>query len=335
MSAVTTTTDAAPSATAAPETRPGAPRRRSAEHGRRRVALVMLTPALLGLAVFFVYPLLASLYFSFTRYNQLSAPQWVGLLNYRYLFTQDPQVGAAAINTLFFVVILVPVRIVCALLVAGLLVRARTGAGLWRTLFYLPALVPPVASVVAFVFLFNPGTGPVNQILRFFGIHGPLWFNDPSWSKPSLVILGVWVMGDIMIIFLASLLDVPRELYEATSLDGAGAIQQIRHITLPTIAPVIGFAVVTGIIAALQYFTEAAVASGVASGQATVGGGTSANLGYPGTSLLTYTELLYQHGFANFQFGYASAMAVVLFVITAILLALTIRRISVFRPEEA
>ncbi|GAA4266508.1 sugar ABC transporter permease [Frondihabitans peucedani] len=335
MSAVTTTTDTAPGATAVPESAPPSPRRRSAEHGRRRVALVMLTPALLGLAVFFVYPLLASLYFSFTRYNQLSAPQWVGLLNYRYLFTQDPQVGAAAINTLFFVVILVPVRIVCALLVAGLLVRARTGAGLWRTLFYLPALVPPVASVVAFVFLFNPGTGPVNQILRFFGIHGPLWFNDPSWSKPSLVILGVWVMGDIMIIFLASLLDVPRELYEATSLDGAGALQQIRHITLPTIAPVIGFAVVTGIIAALQYFTEAAVASGVASGQATVGGGTSANLGYPGTSLLTYTELLYQHGFANFQFGYASAMAVVLFVITAILLALTIRRISVFRPEEA
>ncbi|WP_344795782.1 sugar ABC transporter permease [Frondihabitans peucedani] len=332
---MTTTTDTAPGATAVPESAPPSPRRRSAEHGRRRVALVMLTPALLGLAVFFVYPLLASLYFSFTRYNQLSAPQWVGLLNYRYLFTQDPQVGAAAINTLFFVVILVPVRIVCALLVAGLLVRARTGAGLWRTLFYLPALVPPVASVVAFVFLFNPGTGPVNQILRFFGIHGPLWFNDPSWSKPSLVILGVWVMGDIMIIFLASLLDVPRELYEATSLDGAGALQQIRHITLPTIAPVIGFAVVTGIIAALQYFTEAAVASGVASGQATVGGGTSANLGYPGTSLLTYTELLYQHGFANFQFGYASAMAVVLFVITAILLALTIRRISVFRPEEA
>ncbi|BDZ49193.1 sugar ABC transporter permease [Frondihabitans sucicola] len=309
------------------------PRRRSAERRRRRTALIMLTPAILGLLVFFVYPLLASIYFSFTRYNQLSSPQWVGLLNYRYLFTQDPQVGAAALNTLWFVVILVPVRIVCALVVAGLLVRARTLSGVWRTIFYLPALVPPVASVVAFVFLFNPGTGPVNLILKFFGIHGPLWFNSPSWSKPSLVILGVWVMGDIMIIFLASLLEVPKELYEATSLDGANGLQQVRHITLPTISPVIGFAVVTGVIAALQYFTEAAVASGVASGQATVGGGSSANLGYPGTSLLTYTELLYQHGFANFQFGYASAMAVVLFVITAVLLALTIRRISVFRPE--
>lgn len=326
-----TATDTALSPTREAPTR--APRRRSAERRRRRVALVMLSPALLGLVLFFVYPLVASIYFSFTRYNQLSSPQWVGLLNYRYLFTQDPQVGAAALNTLWFVVILVPIRIVCALVVAGLLVRARTAAGVWRTIFYLPALVPPVASVVAFVFLFNPGTGPVNQILRFFGIHGPLWFNDPSWSKPSLVILGVWVMGDIMIIFLASLLDVPRELYEATALDGAGPVQQVRHITLPMITPVIGFAIVTGVIAALQYFTEAAVASGVASGQATVGGGSSANLGYPGTSLLTYTELLYQHGFANFQFGYASAMAVVLFAITAVLLALTIRRISVFRPE--
>jgi multiple sugar transport system permease protein len=328
MTASTTVTAPAPGARATK-----APRRRSAERRRRRVALVMLTPAILGLLLFFVYPLLASIYFSFTRYNQLSSPQWVGLLNYRYLFTQDPQVGAAALNTLWFVVILVPIRIVCALVVAGLLVRARTAAGVWRTIFYLPALVPPVASVVAFVFLFNPGTGPVNQILKFFGIHGPLWFNSPSWSKPSLVIMGVWVMGDIMIIFLASLLDVPKELYEATSLDGANGIQQVRHITLPTISPVIGFAIVTGVIAALQYFTEAAVASGVASGQATVGGGSSANLGYPGTSLLTYTELLYQHGFANFQFGYASAMAVVLFVITAVLLALTIRRISVFRPE--
>lgn len=328
MTASTTVTAPAPGARATK-----APRRRSAERRRRRVALVMLTPAILGLLLFFVYPLLASIYFSFTRYNQLSSPQWVGLLNYRYLFTQDPQVGAAALNTLWFVVILVPIRIVCSLVVAGLLVRARTAAGVWRTIFYLPALVPPVASVVAFVFLFNPGTGPVNQILKFFGIHAPLWFNSPSWSKPSLVIMGVWVMGDIMIIFLASLLDVPKELYEATSLDGANGIQQVRHITLPTISPVIGFAIVTGVIAALQYFTEAAVASGVASGQATVGGGSSANLGYPGTSLLTYTELLYQHGFANFQFGYASAMAVVLFVITAVLLALTIRRISVFRPE--
>lgn len=318
-------------------TRPRNPRRtRRARQGRveRRTAFLMLLPVLVGLLVFFVYPLVASVWFSFTRYNQLQSPQFVGLLNYRYLFTQDPLIGAAVRNTVWFVVILVPVRIVCALLVAGLLSRARSATGFWRTLFYLPALVPPVASVVAFVFLFNPGTGPVNQVLSWFGIKGPLWFNDPQWAKPSLVLLGIWVLGDGMVIFLAALLDVPGELYEAASLDGANGWQRVRHITLPTIAPVIGFAAVTGVIAALQYFTEAAVASGVASGQATVGGGTGSTLGYPDDSLLTYTQLLYQHGFVNFQFGYASAMAVVLFVVSAVLLALTMRHISVFRAEE-
>jgi multiple sugar transport system permease protein len=319
---------------AAPIRHQPAPVRRSgAERRRRLVALSMLAPVLAGLAVFFIYPLVASIIYSFTRYNQLQSPEYVGLLNYRFLFTKDPQIGVAALNTLWFVVILVPVRIVTAVAVAGLLSRARAASGIWRTLFYLPSLVPSVASVVAFVFLFNPGTGPVNQLLQLVGIKGPLWFNDPGWSKISLVILGVWVMGDLMIIFLAALLDVPRELYEAASLDGAGGPRQFRHITLPTISPVLGFAAVTGVIAALQYFTEAAVASGVASGKATVGGGTAASLGYPGTSLLTYTEVLYVRGFAGFQFGYASAMAVVLFLITSVLLVLTMRRVSVFRAN--
>jgi len=326
------TVSAAPGRKTVPGRRPV---RNRAERRRRLVALSMLAPVLAGLAIFFVYPLGASIVYSFTRYNQLQSPEFVGLLNYRYLFTQDPQILGAALNTLWFVVILVPVRIVCALAVAGLLSRARAAAGVWRTLFYLPALVPPVASVVAFVFLFNPGTGPVNQLLHAIGIQGPLWFNDPNWSKPSLVILGVWVMGDIMIIFLASLLDVPKELYEAASLDGANGPQQVRHVTLPAISPVLGFAIVTGVIAALQYFTEAAVASGVASGKATVGGGTAANLGYPGTSLLTYTEVLYVRGFADFQFGYASAMAVVLFLVTSVLLVFTMRRIPMFRAGGA
>ncbi|WP_236718076.1 carbohydrate ABC transporter permease [Actinoplanes sp. TFC3] len=310
------------------------PSRRGIEARRRMVALSMLAPTLTGLLLFFGYPLVASVFYSFTRYNQLQAPQFVGLLNYRFMVTADPQIFTAARNTLWFVVVLVPARIVCALMLAGLLARAKTAVGFWRTVFYLPALVPPVASVVAFVFLFNPGTGPVNHVLSWLGIKGPLWFNDPAWSKPSLVLLGVWVMGDMMIIFLAALLDVPRELYEASSLDGANGVQQVRHVTLPTISPVLGFAAATGVIAALQYFTEAAIASQVASGKITVGGGSGTDLGYPGSSLMTYTQLLYQHGFANFQFGYASAMAVVLFLTTALVLVLVMRRIAVFRPEN-
>lgn len=312
------------------------PRRRSkAENRRRLVIMSMLAPAVIGLLLFFAYPLIDSIYLSFTSYSLLSPPKWIGLRNYEYLFTQDPQVWTAAFNTMWFVVILVPVRVLCALGMAGLLVRAKQASGLWRTIFYLPALVPPVASVVAFVFLFNPGTGPVNLLLKSIGIQGPLWFNDPAWAKPSLVVLGVWVMGDVMIILLAALLDVPKELYEATSLDGANGVQQVRWITLPTIAPVIGFAAVTGVIAALQYFTEAAVASGVASGKATIGSGAGELMGYPNDSLLTYAQWIYYRGFENYQMGYASALAVVLFVVSALLLVLVMRKISAFNPGES
>ncbi|MCU1549618.1 MAG: sugar transporter permease [Glaciihabitans sp.] len=313
--------------------RPGQQRAR-----RRRLLVVfgMLLPALLGLAVFFVYPLLASIFFSLTRYDGLSDPQWIGLRNYQYLFTEDPNVWVAAGNTLWFVVIMVPVKLAFAFAVAGLLTRARRSSGVWRTLFYLPALVPPVASVVAFVFLFNPGTGPINLILSFFGVkQGPLWFNDPNLSKPSLLLLAVWVMGDVMIIFLAGLLDVPRELYEASSLDGANGPQKLRYVTFPAMIPVLIFSLVTGVIAALQYFTEAAVASTVALGKASVGEGIGATLGYPDNSLLTYTEWLYVRGFSNFQFGYASALAVLLFIVAAAFLVLFLRKVKAFMPEEA
>ena len=302
---------------------------------RRLVTLALLAPTLLGLLVFFVYPLIASVYYSFTKFDLVSPPEWIGLRNYEYLFTQDPNVWTATLNTLWFVVIWVPVKTAFALIVAGLLARARRASGLWRTIFYLPALVPPVASVVAFVFLFNPGTGPVNQVLGWFGIQGPLWFNDPAWSKPSLVLLGVWVMGDIMIIFLAALLDVPREQYEAASLDGAGGLQKVRYVTLPSISPVLLFAAVTGVIAAIQYFTEAAVASTVASGKAVVGEGIGTTLGYPDGSLLTYTQWLYARGFGTYQLGYASALAVLLFLVAAGVLILLLRRFKAFTPEGA
>ncbi|HEY4269923.1 MAG TPA: sugar ABC transporter permease [Galbitalea sp.] len=313
--------------------RPGLQR---ARRRRLRVVFAMLAPALLGLGVFFVYPLLASIYYSFTSYNQLSDPQWIGFRNYIYLFTQDPAVGIAALNTLWFVIVMVPVKLVLSFAVAGLLTKARRSSGVWRTLFYLPALVPPVASVVAFVFLFNPGTGPVNLILQWFGVHqGPLWFNDANLAKPSLLILAVWVMGDVMIIFLAGLLDVPRELYEASSLDGANGVQKLWYVTVPAMVPVLVFSLVTGVIAALQYFTEAAVASSVASGEATVGGGQASVLGYPDNSLLTYTEWLYERGFNEFQFGYASALAVVLFIVATLFLVLLLRKVRAFMPEEA
>jgi multiple sugar transport system permease protein len=308
--------------------------RRSGSAGlrwRRRItAATMLAPGLVGLAVFFLYPLVANVFYSFTNFDLTSPPVWIGLRNYQYLFTQDPRILAAAGNTLWFVVILVPVRIVCSLFIAVLLTRRKRASGIWRTVFYVPALVPPVASVVAFVFLFNPGTGPVNTLLRLLGIHGPLWFNSPTLAKPSLLLLGVWMMGDIMVIFLAALLDVPKEQYEASTLDGANAAQRFRYVTIPHLAPVLLFAAVTGVIAALQYFTEAAVASSVASGKTGIDAGPGQLLGYPNDSLLTFTQWMYVQGFTSFQLGYAAAMAVVLFVVAALVMGLLLRRIGLF-----
>jgi multiple sugar transport system permease protein len=201
--------------------------------------------------------------------------------------------------------------------IAMLLARAKSGVGFLRTIFYLPALAPPVAATLGFVFILNPATGPVNTILSHLGIQGPLWFQDPAWSKPSLTLLGLWGVGNTMVIFLAAVLDVPRHLYESAELDGAGPLQRLRWVTLPTTSPVILFAVILGVIQGLQYFTQAYVAAGVASGQASQAGDvTAGTLGYPLDSTLVYPVLLFQHGFTDFQMGYASAMAMLLLAVS-------------------
>jgi multiple sugar transport system permease protein len=310
------------------ETPPTAPpRRRDPQRWRHRLTVLsFLAPALIGIAVFFVYPLLSAIYFSFTKFDLLTTPEWVGTRNYVYLFTQDELAWQAAGNTLWLVAVLVPARMIAALATAMLLTAVRRSSGLLRTVFYLPALAPPVAATVTFVFLFNPSTGPVNGLLELFGIDGPLWFDSPGLAKPSLVLLGTWAVGDLMVIFLAALLDVPKPLYEAAALDGASAWQRFRHVTLPSLAPVLLFAAVTGVIQTLQYFTQAAVAASVASGQATTGGGISSTFGYPEESTLTYPLHLYVAGFRYYDMGYANALAVVLFVAAfAVTLVLLLR----------
>jgi multiple sugar transport system permease protein len=276
--------------------------------------------------VFFGYPLVMSVYLSFTHYDLLSPPKWVGLANYKYLFRDDPQVGGAVKNTLWIIAVMVPLQVVFAYGVAMMVARAKRGVGFFRTIFYLPALAPPVAATLAFVYILNPATGPVNIILGHLGIEGPLWFQSPGWSKPSLVMLGLWGVGNIMIIFLAAILDVPQHLYESAELDGAGPLQKMRWVTLPTISPVILFSVVIGVIAGLQYFTQAYVASNVASGQASQAGDqTVNNLGYPEASTLFYPVLLYQHGFRFFNMGYASALSVLLLVVAFTVTMLILR----------
>jgi multiple sugar transport system permease protein len=293
---------------------------------RRLTVLGFMSPAILGFSIFFVYPLIATVYFSFHRYDLLSPPEFIGWRNYEYMWKDDPRVWQSVRNTAWLVMILVPAKIIFALLVSQVLISVRRGASWFRAIFYLPALAPPVASTLMFVFLFNPSSGPVNHVLGLVGIHGPLWFNDPAWAKPGLVLLGLWGVGDVMIIILAALLNVPKEQYEAAALDGAGPVQRWRHVTLPTIAPVIMFAAVTGVIATLQYFTEPAVAAQAASGQATVGGGVGGLLGYPLGSTLTFPQWLYVQGFVNYYLGYASVLALMLFAVAFVFVLILLRQ---------
>ena len=236
----------------------------------------------------------------------------------------DPMVGVAVRNSLWLMVFAVPLYVLSAFGIAMLVARVKMGSGFFRTTFYLPALAPPVAATLGFVYLLNPANGPVNVILAHLGIQGPLWFQSPEWSKPSLVLLGIWGIGNLFIIFLAAVLDVPKHLYESAELDGTNALQRLRYVTLPTISPVILFSVVISIIAAMQYFTQAYVAANIASGQASQAGDITVNLGFPQGSTLFYPILLYNDGFRAFAMGYASAMAVLLFVaafaVTAIIL---------------
>jgi multiple sugar transport system permease protein len=302
---------------------------RAARLRRRLTVLAFIGPALAGLVIFFVYPLIAAVWFSFNRVDLINPPQWVGLANWKFLF-HDLNVRQAAKNTLWFVAVMVPARIVGAMVTAMLLNRVKRGRGVYRTLFYLPALAPPVVATLAFVSLLKPGTGPVNTLLAKVGIEGPLWFSSPEWAKPALVLLALWGIGDLMIIFVAALLDVPAELYEAASLDGAGPWQRFRNVTLPSISPVVLFAAVTGVIATLQYFTQAAVAASVASGDAVTGGGISGTFGYPEGSTFTYPLWLYTVGFRNGLLGYSSVLAVVLFVVAISVTLVLLRRFNAF-----
>ncbi|WP_433378907.1 carbohydrate ABC transporter permease [Streptosporangium sp. CA-115845] len=299
------------------------PRRRRGEGFK---ALLWMSPWLVGFAVFFAYPLAATVYFSFHRYD-LFTLEFVGLDNYRYFFVDD-RAWVSIKNTLWLVVLMVPAQVIFGLGVAWLLTRLKAGVGFFRTVFYLPSLIPVVAGTVSFVFLLNP-SGPLNQFIELFGIGAPDWFGDKDWSKPGLTMLAMWGIGNTMMIFLAALLDVPKHLYEAAAIDGAGAWRQFRSITLPTISPVLMFSTVTGVIYALQYFTQAMIASRVASGM-TDSPGTAFVPGYPELSTLTLAQWLFHVGFRDFSMGYACVLALLLFVVSMLFTLILLRRFRAF-----
>lgn len=268
-----------------------------------------ISPWLIGFLAFTAVPFLASIYLSFTRFDILSPPVWVGATNYRVLLTDDPLFWTALGVTFRYALVAIPLATLAGVGLALLLNLDVRGISLFRTIFFLPSIVPAVANAVVFMWILNPEIGLVNGILRSFHIVGPAWLEDPAWAPWSLIFMALWGVGGAMIIYLAGLKDIPRHLYEAAVIDGAGAWRRLRHVTLPMLTPVIFFNLVMGIIGAFQYFTEAYIM--------TQGG--------PENSTLYYALYLFQRAWRYLDMGYASAMAWILFLLVMVFTALVFR----------
>jgi multiple sugar transport system permease protein len=288
-----------------------------------RNGLLFISPWLLGLLIFTAYPIVMTAYYSFTDYDGVTfPPHWVGLRNYVLLVTEDPQFWPAVTNTIWWVVFSVPLGILFGVSLALLLNLRVRAIGIYRTLFYLPSLVPAVGSTLLWIWLFNPNGGLVDGILGSLGLSQVGWFTDPAWSKPALLVQSLWGLGGGMIIYLAGLKNIPGELYEAASIDGASAPARLRHITLPMLTPTIFFNLVLGIIAACSFFAQALIASSAPSDLGGGGGNGISDVGGPVDSTLFYSLYLYQQIFNYFQLGYASALSWLLTLTVIILTAI-------------
>jgi multiple sugar transport system permease protein len=302
------------------------PRLSRVERRNLMTGLAFISPWLIGFLAFNLYPALASLYYSFTDFRILQDPRWIGLENYSNLLA-DPLFWKSLGNTLYLTLLGVPLAVIVALGIALLLnTKGIRGIGIFRTIFYLPVVIPAVASAILWIFLLNPANGLVNQFLGLFGIDGPGWFFDPAWSKNGIILLVIWAAGDVVIIYLGALQGVSRALYEAAEVDGAGAWVKLRHVTIPMISPAILFNLITGAIAAFQYFTQAYVVS------AGLGRGNDGSIGGIQNSLLFYGLNLYNEGFRYFHMGYASALAwfLLLTILVATVLLLRASRNRVY-----
>lgn len=276
-----------------------------------RAGLVFILPWLIGLLVFTTYPVLATFYLSFTDYNIVQPPIWAGLDNYRTMLFEDPAFWTAVRNSAVYSVISVPLKLVVAFGLAMLLNMAVRGIGLYRTIFYLPALVPPVAATIVFILLLSPNGGPIAEVFGWLGLRAPNWFNDPTWAKPALIVLGIWPLGVETLAFLAGLKEVPQDLLDAAAVDGARGWQRLRHVILPLISPVILFNLVIGVIYSFQVFTQALIVGGLN--------------GEPLESTLMFVVLIYRNAFRYFSMGYAAALSVVLFLAVLLLTLLIFR----------
>jgi multiple sugar transport system permease protein len=276
---------------------------------RKREALegvLFLSPWIIGFLVFVAGPLIASFALSFTKYNVLRPPQFIGLQNYVFAFTKDELFLPSIVRSLYFAVLLVPLGMAGSLILAILLNQKLWFTTLWRTLYFLPTLTPLIAAALLWRWMLNPDVGLVNYLLSLIGIKGPGWLSSIEWAVPALVLMGLWasIGGSRMIILLAGLQDVPKELLESAEIDGAGPWAKFWNVTLPLITPTVFFNLVLGIIFALRTFETAFI---------TTNGG-------PARATWFISLHIYQNAFVTFDMGYASALSwvflVILFIIT-------------------
>ena len=288
-------------------------------------AMLFISPFLIGFLFFNLYPIVMSLYYSFTDFSVLRAPRWVGLANYRDMIA-DPLIGKSLWNTFYLIFLGVPLITISSILIAVLLSSRIPGQGLFRTLVFLPSVVPAVSAALLWVWLLNPNAGLINSLLHAVGVDGPGWLGDPQWSKPAILMIVIWGLGSVMVLYLAALQEVPEDLYEAASLDGANRARLLWHVTLPAISPVIYYNVITGVIALSQFFAQVYVVNGSVSGLS--------GLGAPNNSTLFFGVYLYQAGFTFLKMGYASAMAWVLLVLALIATWLMLKSSDLFSGSE-
>jgi multiple sugar transport system permease protein len=296
---------------------PGKVQARSNKELKRNLeGWLWISPWLIGMVVFVLGPMLVSFYWSFTSYEMVRAAKWIGLRNFTEMF-QDPLMGKALVNTLYYAGVSIPLGLVLGLLLAIIVNQNVRGVSVWRTIYYLPAITSAVAYAKLWNFLLQREFGLINNVLSLVGVTGPNWFS-PKWIIPAFIMLSIWTVGGSMIINLAGLQSIPTELYDAAKVDGAAGYRLLRHITLPMMSPVIFYNLVMGIIGAMQSFTTFFVLTG------DLGSG----WGIPTETGMVYMIYLYRNAFFSFRMGYGSAMAWVLFIMILILTLLVFKSSS-------
>lgn len=281
---------------------PLAPRRHSLARHEMLWGYAFISPWIIGLLVFTAGPLLAVFYLSFTEYPILSSPTWIGLQNYERIFTSDPKFLLSLVNTVFYVLIRVPLHLLLAFVLALLLNRALRGIGVFRTAIYLPSMIPIVALAVIWRILLDPRIGYVNYFGGLAGLPEINWLTSEAWAKPVIIFISLWHVGIPMIVFLAGLGSVPEQLYEAAAIDGANWWQKLHTVTIPMITPVILYNTIIDIINSFQVFAYAFIM--------TKGG--------PNDATLFYVIYIYRQAFEFFRMGYAAALSTILFVVILI-----------------